>query len=211
MLKRHAGALVTLAIIVGAVLILALNLEPAGSRLPPPSETATPSAVVLPAGAAGFREYPIGDEVEQSGLRIAAVWLPPIHMAGMKPGEGMNMIHLEADIRALEANINGFGKDEFVPYLKISYQIVPSAGGTTLEGEMGPMVARDGLHYGANIFMPGPGKYRLVYRINPPSAELGRHDDPITGVAPWWEPFEISFDWDYHPEPVDGQVNSDDY
>jgi uncharacterized protein involved in high-affinity Fe2+ transport len=206
-LKRHAGTLVTLAIISGAILILVLNLEPTGSRLPappPPSEkTAIPSATGLPASAAGFREYPIGDEVEQSGLRIAAVWLPPIHMAGMKSDPGTDMIHLEADIHALEANINGFGKDEFVPYLKVTYQIIPSEGGATLEGEMGPMVARDGLHYGANIATPRPGNYRLVYQINPPSAVLGRHDDPITGVAPWWEPFEVSFDWTFDGLPDD--------
>ena len=84
MLKRHAGILVTLAIISGAVLILVLNLEPAGTRLPPPPplENATPLTTGLPAGAVGFREYPIGDEVEQSGLRIAAVGCPPFTWRG---------------------------------------------------------------------------------------------------------------------------------
>ena len=70
-----------------------------------------------------------------------------------------------------------------------------------------PMVARDGLHYGASIAMPKAGAYRLTYHIEPPSAGgLGRHSDPVTGVAPWWEPFEVSFDWDYPgpPPPVGG-------
>ena len=69
-------------------------------------------------------------------------------------------------------------------------------------GTMMPMVARDGLHYGASIAMPRAGHYTLTYRIDPPSAGgLGRHADPATGVAPWWEPFEVSFDWDYPGPP----------
>ena len=62
-----------------------------------------------------------------------------------------------------------------------------------------PMVARDGLHYGATIEMPGDGHYKLTYAIKPPSAGgLGRHVDPATGVEPWWKPFEVSFDWDFN-------------
>ena len=61
-----------------------------------------------------------------------------------------------------------------------------------------PMVARDGLHYGATIEMPKAGRYKLTYAIEPPSdGGLGRHVDPATGVDPWWKPFEVSFDWDY--------------
>jgi periplasmic iron binding protein len=64
------------------------------------------------------------------------------------------------------------------------------------------MVARDGLHYGASIAMPTPGSYRLTYRLAPPSAGgLGRHSDPVTGVAPWWQPFEVAYDWDYPGPP----------
>ena len=65
-----------------------------------------------------------------------------------------------------------------------------------------PMVARDGLHYGASIEMPKAGRYKLTYAIKPPSAGgLGRHADRATGVDPWWEPFEVSFDWDYPGPP----------
>ena len=35
---------------------------------------------------------------------------------------------------------------------------------------MMPMVARDGLHYGASIEMPTAGHYKLTYAIEPPSA-----------------------------------------
>ena len=31
-----------------------------------------------------------------------------------------------------------------------------------------PMVARDGLHYGANLAMPKAGVYRLTYQSSPP-------------------------------------------
>ncbi len=44
------------------------------------------------------------------------------------------MIHLEADIKATEDNPNGFAKDEFVPYLKVAYAIVPASGGTAIDG-----------------------------------------------------------------------------
>jgi uncharacterized protein involved in high-affinity Fe2+ transport len=65
-----------------------------------------------------------------------------------------------------------------------------------------PMVAADGLHYGASVSMPKAGEYRLTYKIDPPSAGgLGRHSDPATGVAPWWTPFEASFEWDYPGPP----------
>ena len=66
-----------------------------------------------------------------------------------------------------------------------------------------PMVARDGLHYGASLTLPKAGAYRLTYAIEPPSAGgLGRHSDPVTGVAPWWAPFEVTFDWDYAGPPT---------
>ena len=69
-----------------------------------------------------------------------------------------------------------------------------------MTGELLPMVAWDGLHYGANIAMPKAGAYKLVYDIEPPSANgLGRHSDPATGVAPWWTPFQATFDWQVDP------------
>ena len=118
------------------------------------------------------------------------------------------LIHLEADIHATEGNRNGFAKDEFVPYLVVHYTIVPEeANGKAeaaepIQGTMTPMVARDGLHYGASIEMPKAGRYKLTYAIEPPSAGgLGRHADAATGVDPWWKPFEVSFDWDYPGPP----------
>ena len=136
-------------------------------------------------------------------MRIAAVWLPPVQMEGMAGPASSDMIHLEADIHATEGNQNGFAKDEFVPYLTVHYTIVPEGEAAKsvepIRGDLMPMVARDGWHYGASIAMPKAGRYKLTYTIEPPSA-AGRHSDPATGVDPWWKPFEVSFDWDYRGE-----------
>ncbi len=110
------------------------------------------------------------------------------------------MIHIEADIHATEGNKNGCPKDEFIPYLKVRYTIVPQGEAAKslepIRGDLMPMVARDGWHYGASVPMPRAGRYKLTYTLEPPTA-AGRHSDPATGVDPWWKPFEVSFDWDY--------------
>jgi len=138
-------------------------------------------------------------------MRIGAVWLPPIQMNGMFEPSPSSLIHIEADIHATEGNRNGFPKDEFVPYLTVRYTIVPveelskSSSAVAINGTMMPMMARDGWHYGASIEMPRAGHYKVTYAVQPPAA--GRHSDPITGVDPWWKPFEVSFDWDYPGPP----------
>lgn len=199
--NRWAGPLIALLIVAAVAGFLFLNREP-----PRPTESPAPVAsspappvAALPRGAP-FREYPIGEPAEQNHLEVVAVWLPSVHLAGDPATPDPNIIHVEADIHATEGNPNGFAKDEFVPYLTIRYRIEPKSGGPPIEGTMLPMVARDGLHYGAGIAMPGPGEYRLTYRVEPPAANgLGRHDDPETGVAGWWEPFEVAFDWSFAP------------
>ena len=110
-------------------------------------------------------------------MRIAAVWLPPVQMDGWRDPARPSLIHLEADIHATEGNRNGFAKDEFVPYLVVHYTIVPVRTAAAKadrrrrsKENMMPMVARDGLHYGARIEMPEAGHYKLTYAIEPPSA-----------------------------------------
>jgi uncharacterized protein involved in high-affinity Fe2+ transport len=93
-------------------------------------------------------------------------------------------------------------------------QASPSAAGhaamtTSADADTGklhlmPMVAVDGPHYGATVHMPGHGRYRLVYTIHPPDPQqFGRHNDEVTGVAPWFDTFSVEFDFDYQgvPEP----------
>lgn len=150
-----------------------------------------------------FREYPIGDEVERDveKLKVAAVWLPPVtmdHEHGA-PAAGPHTIHLECDVHAIRGNTNGFAVGDWLPYMKVEYEITRDGEKEpVLKGEFMPMVAKDGPHYGATIAMPGVGKYKLLYRIHPPSTNgLGRHTDAVTGVSEWWKPFETTYSWDY--------------
>ncbi len=161
--------------------------------------------------AAPFREYPIGDEIETNAMTVAAVYLPPVTMdtpghehADMeKFGEpGKEKVHLEADIHSAKNNPNGFGAGEWMPHLTVTYKLTYLKTGETLEGRFMPMIARDGPHYGATVRMRGTGKYQLTYRIEPPTASVfGRHTDEITGVAPWWPPFDAQWEFDYKGLP----------
>lgn len=195
--RSKLGLAVTILIAAGVILILVLNREPGrpSSDHPALARSGTPT---IPTGdkPAGFREYPIGDEVVKNHLLIAAVWLPSVGMAGM-PAPTEDVIHLEADIKGTADNPNGIAKDEKVAYLRVKYDLRDARTGASLQsGDLMPMRASDGLHYGANIAKPAPGDYRLVYTIEPPApGGLGMHSDPATGVAPWWSPFEASFDW----------------
>jgi hypothetical protein len=202
-MEQKIGGIIAV-MVLGAVAALVLfNLMPPAHGPAPATGSVQPAVQTGVAPAAPFREYPIG-EAEQSGMHIAAVWLPPVQMEGMELPQDANVIHLEADIHALEGNVNGFGRGAWIPYLGVRYEIIPvEPGKDAVTGEFMPMVAKDGPHYGATIEMPGPGKFRLVYHIDPPSTNgFGRHSDPVTGVAPWWEPFNVEFDFDYAPAPA---------
>ena len=214
MSQRWIGPSVVAVILAGVAVVLALNLNWKGAGGAHKSSVSEPEPASGSQGSgdrrppAGFREYPIGEEVEKNQIRIAAVYLPPVEMEGMPGAGSRSLIHLEADIHATEGNRNGFAKDEFVSYLVVHYAIEPldsaakAESAEPMRGTMMPMVARDGLHYGASIEMPKAGHYKLTYAIEPPSAGgLGRHADRATGVDPWWKPFEVSFDWDYPGPP----------
>jgi uncharacterized protein involved in high-affinity Fe2+ transport len=205
--QRWIGPSVVAAILASVAAVLALNVNWSGSgarksSVAAPGPSGGTASGKLP--PAGFREYPIGEEVEKNQIRIAAVYLPPVEMEGMPAAGSPSLIHLEADIHATEGNRNGFAKEEFVPYLVVNYTIerLDGAGkagsAEPMRGTMMPMLARDGLHYGASIEMPDAGHYKLTYAI---AIVLGRHADRATGVEPLWKPFEVSFDWDYPGPP----------
>jgi uncharacterized protein involved in high-affinity Fe2+ transport len=152
------------------------------------------------AGQAGalapmVREHPIGLDLTRNHLNIALLWHAAMKQASgpaPKPGD----VHLLAKIEATEGNPNGFAKGDWVPYLNLTYTIVPTDGGPAVTGVLKPIVAPDGPRYGANLTLPGPGTYRLTVRIAPPADEtLGHFVDEADSVAPWWEPFDVSFDW----------------
>lgn len=164
-------------------------------------------AFALSVAAATFRataaEYPIGTPRHIAGMAIAAVYLQPIEMEpeGMMRKATESDIHLEADIHALANNPNGFKEGEWVPYLVVRFELAKQGSGDKLSGELMPMVASDGPHYGDNVKLAGPGKYRLKFFVAPPAANqrshFGRHTDRATGVRPWFKPFEVEYEFVY--------------
>lgn len=152
-------------------------------------------------GSALAVEYPIGEPREQNGLEIAAVYLQPIEMepAGMMREVKDSDIHLEADIHATADNRNGLAEGDWAPYLNIRYELRKAGSDKVIQGDAMPMVANDGPHYGDNVKLEGPGKYKLTFTVGSPEAakgnHFGRHVDKETGVAPWFEPFEVSYDF----------------
>lgn len=162
-------------------------------------------AASLVAAPARSVEYPIGAPQQRFGMEIVAVYLQPVTMEPdgmMKPAQESD-IHLEADIHALASNPNGFSEGAWMPYLKVEYELVKEGSPEKIAGELMPMVASDGPHYGDNVKLKGPGKYRLKYRIFPPNAagphnaHFGRHTDRLTGVRPWFKTFEVEFEFTY--------------
>lgn len=159
-------------------------------------------AVALIAAPAAALETPIGKPQRQSGMEIAAVYLQPVAMepVGMMRTAAESDIHLEADIHAQSDNGNGFADGAWIPYLGIKYEITKVGSTQKLTGEMMPMVASDGPHYGDNIKLAGPGKYRLKLSIAPPGgphSHFGRHTDKETGVGPWFKAFSLEYEFAY--------------
>jgi periplasmic iron binding protein len=165
---------------------------------------AVAAAVALMAGAgAAAKEYPIGKPRTVSGMEVSAVYLQPIEMdpPGMMRAAAESDIHLEADIKATKGNANGFPDGDWMPYLVVRYELTKIDGGQVTKGDLMPMVASDGPHYGDNVKLMGPGKYKLVLTILPPSenehAHFGRHVDKETGVGPWFKTFSVDYEFTF--------------
>ena len=125
--------------------------------------------VACPAAAL---EYPIGAPKNVAGMEVAAVYLQPIEMEpeGHMRKAADSDVHMEADIHALANNPNGYAEGAWVPFLQIRYELTKLPAGEKITGDFMPMVASDGPHYGDNVKLAGPGKYRLKYTVYPPSA-----------------------------------------
>lgn len=131
------------------------------------------------------------------------VYLQPIEMEPegmMRPAKDSD-VHLEADIKAAKDNTNGFAEGDWVPYLVVSYELTHLDNGKVQKGDFMPMVANDGPHYGDNVKLDGPGKYKLKLFVSPPSANqhahFGRHVDKETGVGPWFKPVTAEYEFVY--------------
>jgi periplasmic iron binding protein len=161
------------------------------------------AGVIFLGQTAVAKEYPIGTPQEKNGMEIGAVYLQPIEMdpPGMMRPAAESDVHLESDIHAAKDNPNGFAKDDWIPYLAVSYELTKLDDNQTQKGAFMAMVANDGPHYGDNVKMMGPGKYKLILTIAPPDANphahFGRHIDKETGVAPWFKPFAVEFEFVY--------------
>lgn len=154
--------------------------------------------------AAGFQEYPLGDEKESHGLVIAGVYFQPVVMepAGMGLTPDQADMHMEADISAGPDNQYGFGVGDFVPFLSVNYRATKLSSGEVVEGSFMPMNASDGPHYGANIKLLGAGKYKVEFIIDSPSnTGYMLHTDKETGVPGrfWTAPIVVSWDFDFIP------------
>jgi len=94
----------------------------------------------------------------------------------------------------LKGSKNGFGAGEFVPYLSIAYRARRQDGGEAAQGRLHPLVTRDGMRYGNNVRLPGPGAYTITLTIDPPvKVGFGRHTDLETGVARWWSTMQVEW------------------
>lgn len=146
-------------------------------------------------------EYPIGKPQVKGGMEIAAVYLQPVTMdpPGMMRDAKASDIHLEADIKATDKNENGFADGTWIPYLVIAYELTKQGSNEKITGSMMPMVASDGPHYGDNVKLAGPGRYKLKLSIAPPGSDphshFGRHVDKETGVGAWFKPFTVEYDF----------------
>jgi uncharacterized protein involved in high-affinity Fe2+ transport len=107
-------------------------------------------------------------------------------------------LHLEAVVHAAGSNDWGFPEGNWIPYLGVEFRIDKDGSEWSTEGRLMPMAAADGPHYGDNVILSGPGKYHLTYRISPPRpGAFPRHFDKETGVAEWWKPFTVEWDFTF--------------
>lgn len=159
--------------------------------------------VLASALSAQALEYPIGTPQQRFGMEVGAVYLQPVVMEpeGMMRKAEESDIHIEADIKALKGNPNGFEEGAWIPYLVVKFEVTKTGSTQKVEGEFMPMVANDGPHYGDNIKLFGPGKYHVKYTILPPTenkhAHFGRHTDRLTGVRPWFKAFDVEYDFSF--------------
>lgn len=162
------------------------------------------SSLLLAAAAAQAVEYPMGAPQQRNGMEIAGVYLQAVTMEpdGMMKKPEESDIHMEADIKALANNPNGFPEGSWIPYLNIKFEATKQGTNQKVSGNFMPMVANDGPHYGDNVKLFGPGKYTVKFFISPPGGDnphqhFGRHTDRQTGVRPWFKPFEVEFNFTY--------------
>ena len=150
-------------------------------------------------GAAGFDEFPLGDEHDVGPLHVAGVYFQPVDMepAGNSLSKNDADCHMEADISAnKEGTALGYGEGDFVPWLHVKAYIQKQGSDKVQEVAFMPMNASDGPHYGANVkFEEGTGTYNVKFEIKAPGNDYLLHVDEETGVTGrfWTEPLIVEF------------------
>ncbi len=130
-------------------------------------------------------------EMEKMGINPADK-----SMAMMNMGPQDSDMHLEVAIHAAAENPHGFPEGGWIPYMKVFYKMEKlgdlkwGSGGLLM-----PMAAANGPHYGANIKLGGPGKYRVRFTFLPPS--LPYHMDKETGISGWWDSFHHTVEFSF--------------
>ncbi|MDO5720054.1 MAG: iron transporter [Actinomycetaceae bacterium] len=178
--------------------------DPATSSEEAPAEEGEEGEAEEGDDEAGFREEPIGDEVFEGPIKVAAVYFQPVTM---EPEMGVPYteasMHIEADIAAVPDNGLGYGAGDFIPGLTVDYKILNEDGSEAQSGTLMPMNASDGPHYGLNLPALDAGTYTLQFIVHSPE-ENGwmLHTDAETGVPGefWAEPIVAEFpDWNWDP------------
>jgi len=153
-------------------------------------------AIGRPAEAREFAIYPIATPQVVNGLKVAMTYFQPIDLEGglIRPAAGAD-IHLEADITATANDPDGYGEGDWRPYLVVSYRLTKQGGGETIGGPLMPLVSYGGggggkPHYGDNLTLMGPGRYRLELTVAPPGAGQ-------SGLAQGFAPFTVDYTFVY--------------
>jgi uncharacterized protein involved in high-affinity Fe2+ transport len=192
MVMKRSNFICNLLTVLGVLSMMALTQSAAQAQAPKPG------------AEAGFEEFPLGDEQEIGPLHINGVYFQPVDMepaaAGGLPASQSDL-HIEADISALANNELGYGAGDFIPNLTVRYKI-QKEGGKLIEGTFMPMNASDGPHYGSNVKLDGPGKYKVAFIIESPEKQgYLLHVDKTTGVKGrfWSKPIEVTYNLDWVP------------
>ncbi|CAG9000696.1 MAG: hypothetical protein CENE_02697 [Candidatus Celerinatantimonas neptuna] len=101
-------------------------------------------------------------------------------------------------------NPNGFITNDFIPFCQVDFKLI-KAGSAWHEHWVGPMrLTVTGPEYGTQVQLQGPGHYQWKIHYQPPVVNgFYRHIDKATGVAPWWKPFTLTYQFTLTPQ---GQI-----
>ncbi len=150
-------------------------------------------------------DFKIGPTVMKNGMNIQPLYIQAVAMShgkhgghGGSHGDANADIHLEVKIHGAKKNAWGFAEGHWIPYLGVSFRITKNGSKWSTSGDLAPMAANNGPHYGNNVKLDGPGKYTMTYRIAPPDGNaFPYHVDKETGVQDWWRSMSLEAEFTY--------------